>query len=294
LHGITIIVLWLFPISEVALALRKRATRSGATSLDHGSVQALWITFGLAIAGADLLAYRHMLPLGLGRTLDEALVVGCMGSGMILCWIAILVGLGCVRPTGTTGPRIGSYPAPRTALLLIDLQEDDTGPRAKQRYRDADRILAATNGLLAKAGTDGDLVVFIENVETGALVHLLTGGLNAPGAPGTDLDRRLLPPSGARIFTKEAPDAFSNREFDTYLREDRVDLLGEAGVQFGDHRAQGRALRDIHEALVDQGLLHVHDPQAHGDHQILAPRVAFGQEASARESDISRPLLSGV
>jgi protein-S-isoprenylcysteine O-methyltransferase len=89
LHAITLIVLWLFPISEVGLALRKRATRSGATAQDHGSVQALWITFGLAIAGAVLLAYRHWLPLGLGQTVDEALVVGFMASGMILRWSAI-------------------------------------------------------------------------------------------------------------------------------------------------------------------------------------------------------------
>jgi nicotinamidase-related amidase len=148
----------------------------------------------------------------------------------LIALCAVLVGLGCVRPTGTNGPRIGSYPAPRTALLVIDLQEDYTGPNAKQRYRDADRIVAAANGLLAKAGTDGDLVVFIENVETGALVHLLTGGLNAPGAPGTDMDHRLLRPSGTRIFTKENPDAFSNREFDAYLRDNRVNHLVIAGL----------------------------------------------------------------
>jgi len=133
-----------------------------------------------------------------------------------------LLGPGCGKPASTTGPRIKVEEAPRTAILVIDLQEDYTGPQAKQPYRDAERILAATNELLAKARAEGSLVVFIENVETGFFVHLLTGGINAPGAPGTEMDRRLLRVPGTATFTKQAPDAFSSPAFDAYLRERHV------------------------------------------------------------------------
>jgi len=149
-------------------------------------------------------------------------------AGISLC--GALLGPGCAKPTGTNGPRIKDYAAPRTAILVIDLQEDYTGPHAKQPYRDADKILAATNHLLEKARAEGNLVVFIENVETGAFVHFITGGLNAPGAPGTEMDSRLLRSPGTVTFIKQAPDAFSNAGLDAYLREHQVDHVVITGL----------------------------------------------------------------
>jgi len=144
----------------------------------------------------------------------------CLVAGLVLS--GALLGPGCGRPKATTGPRIKNDAAPRTAILVIDLQEDYTGPQAKQPYRDADKILAATNELLGKAQAEGNLVVFIENIETGWFVHFLTGGINAPGAPGTEMDRRLMRVPGSVTFTKQAPDAFSNPDFDSFLRENQV------------------------------------------------------------------------
>ena len=68
--------------------------------------------------------------------------------GVLFLTVLVLVVsiLQSMRPT--TGPRIGSYSAPRTALLVIDIQEDYTGPQARKRYRDGDRIVAASNDLL--------------------------------------------------------------------------------------------------------------------------------------------------
>jgi len=133
-----------------------------------------------------------------------------------------------IRPT--TGARIGAYQEPRTALLIIDIQEDYTGPHAKKPYRDGDRIVQAANELLAQAVTKGVLVVYIQNVFDNPVMSLFTGGINAPGAPGTAMDRRLLKVPGAPTFAKGRSDAFSNPRLDTWLRVNRVARLLITGL----------------------------------------------------------------
>ena len=133
-----------------------------------------------------------------------------------------------MRPT--TGPQIDAYSTPRTALLIIDIQEDYTGPQAKKRYRDGDRIVAASNILLEQARLKGMPVVYIENVIDNPLIKLFAGGVNAPGAPGTAMDRRLLKIPAAGTFTKNRPDAFSNPELDAFLRRNQVNRLLVTGL----------------------------------------------------------------
>lgn len=132
------------------------------------------------------------------------------------------------RPT--TGPRIGSYSTPRTALIIIDIQEDYTGPEAKKRYRDGDRIVAASNALLNQARHKGMPVVYIENVIDNRLIGFLAGGVNAPGSPGTAMDRRLLQIPGAETFTKNRADAFSNPVLDAFLRRNQVNKVLLTGL----------------------------------------------------------------
>lgn len=132
------------------------------------------------------------------------------------------------RPT--TGPQIGTYATPRTALIVIDIQEDYTGPQAKKRYRDGDRIIAASNALLEQAHQKEMPVVFIENVTENPLVGFFAGGVNAPGAPGTATNQRLLKVPGARTFTKNRADAFSNPELDAFLRQNQVNKVLITGL----------------------------------------------------------------
>lgn len=80
-------LLGLFPLSEALLALRRRA--SGAASRDGGSMLLLWTTFLAAISLAVLVSFRRIAPLGLGKPLNDALVVLLMASGMALRWAAI-------------------------------------------------------------------------------------------------------------------------------------------------------------------------------------------------------------
>jgi nicotinamidase-related amidase len=132
------------------------------------------------------------------------------------------------RPT--TGPQIDVYSAPQTALIVIDIQEDYTGPLAKKRYRDGDRIVAASNALLEQARQKGMPVVYIENVIDNPLIGFLAGGVNAPGAPGTATDQRILKVAGAKSFAKNRADAFSNPELDAFLRQTQVSKVLITGL----------------------------------------------------------------
>jgi protein-S-isoprenylcysteine O-methyltransferase len=89
LHTIMLGVLYLFPLSEVLLALQKRAHSSGARSEDGGSVLMLWVVFGAAIAAAVYTSNSSIVLLPLSRSVRELFAVLAMGSGILLRWSAI-------------------------------------------------------------------------------------------------------------------------------------------------------------------------------------------------------------
>jgi nicotinamidase-related amidase len=151
-----------------------------------------------------------------------------LGAVLVLVCALVAVFLKSMRPT--TGPRIVAYTDPRTALIIVDIQKDYTGPQPKKRYKDGERIVAVSNALLEQAQAHGAIVVYIKNVIDNPVLSALTGGLNAPGSPGAEMDRRLRKVPGSRTFTKNRPDAFSNPELDTYLRENHVDHVLLTGL----------------------------------------------------------------
>ncbi|MBI3131481.1 MAG: cysteine hydrolase [Acidobacteria bacterium] len=185
----------------------------------------------------------------------KEILLWTVGSVLLLVIAVFAMVFQSMRPT--KGPRIATYPTPRTAVLVIDIQEDYTGPQAKKRYRDGDRIIAASNTLLAQAKAKGALVIFIENVIDNSIVSAFTGGINAPGSPGTEMDRRLIKVPGARTFTKGRSDAFSNPELDRYLRENQVERLlitGLDGAYCVDSTTRGALNRGYHVTLFPEGI----------------------------------------
>jgi nicotinamidase-related amidase len=158
----------------------------------------------------------------------KKILFGGVVSAMLVVAVLFVMIYRSMLPT--TGSRIGPYVSPRTALLVIDVQEDYTGPDARKRYRDGNRIVEASNALLAQAQKKGILMVFIKNVIDNPMISVLTGGINAPGAPGTEMDRRLFRVPGAKTFSKNRSDAFSNPELDAFLRGNNVDRLLLTGL----------------------------------------------------------------
>lgn len=151
-------------------------------------------------------------------------------SGAAILLIAALLGGALalfLRPS--RGERIPSSSA-GTALIVIDIQEDYTGPQARKRYRDGERIVAASNALIAEARRRGIPVAFVRNEIANPLLALLFGHLNAPGTPGAEMDRRLERDPGTPTFVKHRPDSFTNPALDAWLREHQVEHLIITGL----------------------------------------------------------------
>jgi protein-S-isoprenylcysteine O-methyltransferase Ste14 len=86
---LTLIVL-LFPVSEVALAVVKRARRDVATVQDRGSMRLLWFTIIASVALAAVCAGLPVTRLRMTATPRAAVAIGLLVGGLALRWYAIL------------------------------------------------------------------------------------------------------------------------------------------------------------------------------------------------------------
>jgi protein-S-isoprenylcysteine O-methyltransferase len=84
------IVVFLFPVSEMTLAVLKRADSKSAHGEDHGSMRLLWLAIAagvaLAVASQWVVVARLPFPSGLVRLLALALLLG----GLAIRWASIV------------------------------------------------------------------------------------------------------------------------------------------------------------------------------------------------------------
>jgi nicotinamidase-related amidase len=159
---------------------------------------------------------------------------------LILLALAALLGVGAavlglaiwntVRPT--SGAHIEATREGK-ALVLIDLQEDYTGPHALQSYQEPERLISAANQLIEAAHAGGWPIYLTRVAMPNDWFHaLLTGGAALAGTKGAELDARLV-----RVDTKEIvktkSDAFANPLLDTQLAGAQVGELFVAGIDAG-------------------------------------------------------------
>jgi len=193
----------------------------------------------------------------MNRSLRKVLfaLLGALGFGSLV--FGGLIGFLLLRSRPTSGPRIPTYPTHRTALLVVDLQEDFTGTGARRPYPGAERMVACANGLIGETQGKGLPIAFVQNIAPNALLLACAGGLGKPGDPGTELDHRLLRTAGAPTFTKDRADAFSNPALEAWLRSERVDRLVVVGLDAAycvDSTVRGALNRGFQVALCLQGL----------------------------------------
>ncbi|MGC4117810.1 MAG: isochorismatase family cysteine hydrolase [Myxococcales bacterium] len=178
-------------------------------------------------------------------------------AGLTVAAVAALAGIILWADLPTDGAKIGAYARPGTAYVVIDLQEDFTGPQALRPYQDAERVIAAANAVLARAREEGATVVYVENVVENGLKRMLMGGVNAPGAPGTRTDRRILQVAGGRTFPKGRGDAFSNPDLEAFLRERQIDhvvLMGLDAAHCVNATAGGALRRGYRVTMVTDAI----------------------------------------
>jgi protein-S-isoprenylcysteine O-methyltransferase len=87
-------LLWLvvvsFPASEIVLAYLKRASRSGATARDRGSMQLMWAVITAAVFAAVFLTNYRRAAIRLPAPALESAALVLLGGGLALRWAAIL------------------------------------------------------------------------------------------------------------------------------------------------------------------------------------------------------------
>jgi nicotinamidase/pyrazinamidase len=121
------------------------------------------------------------------------------------------------------------------ALLVVDVQEDYTGPDARKPfpYPDADRVIDVLNGLIEAAAGKGVPVVLVRQEFSGwagrLFSYLFSGNTGRPGTPGVELDRRLRVGSSP-VFVKHVADAFTSLELVAFLRSRGIGQVVVTGL----------------------------------------------------------------
>ncbi|MBD8877993.1 cysteine hydrolase family protein [Roseibium polysiphoniae] len=160
-----------------------------------------------------------------------AAVGGLIVAGLVFWSVLVLRKLG----TPTRGVKIDVKTRRRSALVIIDIQEDFTRNTGKNAFDPEERkqVLARTNRLISKARQDGEDVIFVQNVFRDLPVILAmkiaSGGIGTPGRDGLRLDRELDVGSEP-VFEKSIGDTFSNKDFDAYLAEKGIGSLKLVGL----------------------------------------------------------------
>ena len=194
--------------------------------------------------------------------------------GLVAAWVLLqLIALG--RPT--EGPTIATYPQPRAALVIIDVQEDFTGPRARWPYADGDRLVNAANGLIDRATAAGLEVVYVQNRYDDPSLLLRLHDMNLPGQPGTELDARLKR-ANDHVFPKDRGDAFANPDLQAFLAGRQVDRLFLAGLDAAhcvSSTAQGALNRGYRVSVVRDAVI---TATGRPLDDILAPLVQAGAQ----------------
>jgi nicotinamidase-related amidase len=132
----------------------------------------------------------------------------------------------------TKGSAIATYKNPRTALLVLDMQEDFLGenarlPIAKEQIP---AITAVINSLIDEFEREGRPIIYMKSeFPKRALGNRIRHHAAIEGSPGTRIFGKIRI-SGSAIFSKKEPDAFSNHEFEQYLVANQVDELVVTGV----------------------------------------------------------------
>jgi nicotinamidase/pyrazinamidase len=128
----------------------------------------------------------------------------------------------------TRGRKISSYPDPKKALVVLDLQEGYSGTNVRQPVTipPATGLIATVNRLIDKAEATGMEVAYIRQVFSNNLFVRLHGGRRLGRVI---IDRRIKIING-NDFEKNRTDAFSNPQFEQVLIDRQVAELYLVGV----------------------------------------------------------------
>lgn len=156
--------------------------------------------------------------------LKQALLIILTGIAVLAAVLAVAVVRGMFLPT--RGKRIGPYPEPKKALLVLDVQEGSNGP---VRGRSFEAMIKTINRLVEQFSASGMEVAYVRQVFGNNLIVRLHGGRILAERMEPRLDRRLLV-ANDNDFCKNRTDAFANKRLEQFLIDRQVDEVCLVGV----------------------------------------------------------------
>jgi nicotinamidase-related amidase len=130
--------------------------------------------------------------------------------------------------TPTNGHPISEYSGPKSALLVIDMQNDTTGDNSF--YGDTTDFIAKVNQSIDIAKKNSMEIVYIkQEYKNNPLDLLISSGKYRAGTEGVQLDSRLQV-ANENIFTKVKSDAFSSKNLENYLAAKQIDTIYIVGA----------------------------------------------------------------
>jgi len=149
------------------------------------------------------------------------------------------------------------------ALLVIDIQEDYTGETAKAPfpYKNSERLIKTVNRVVEKAVEKEFIVIYVRQEFEGVLGRIVSKifghGTAVKGNPGTEIDNRVKIVSD-HCFTKQMPDAFSNPDFEAFMKEQQIDELFLVGLDAAGcvyFTAKGALKRGYKVSIIQDGIV---------------------------------------
>lgn len=142
--------------------------------------------------------------------------------------LAVICGCGFAFGAGRA-PRVEG---PKTALLVLDMQEDFLGDKARMPIakEQIPAVTAVVNSLIDEFEKNGQPIIYIKSeFPKIALGNKIRHFAAIKGSPGTKIYNKIRV-CGDAIFSKKVPDAFSNSDFENYLVANRIGRLVVTGV----------------------------------------------------------------
>lgn len=148
--------------------------------------------------------------------------------GVIIIVIAIFFIRVLSLATPTNGDPISEYSDPKSALFVIDMQNDTTGNTSF--YGDTTDFIAKVNQSIDIAKKKSMEIVYIkQEYKNNPLDLLISSGKYRAGTEGVQLDSRLQA-ANENIFTKVKSDAFSSENLENYLVSKQIDTIYIVGA----------------------------------------------------------------
>jgi nicotinamidase/pyrazinamidase len=128
------------------------------------------------------------------------------------------------------GTPIANYGTDKPALLVIDIQEVETGSLSDEECYTSvsDSVIGRTNRLITAMNKTGAPVIYVKSEITDWLINMLNDSY-AKGSPGVALDKRLTVVSDY-VIPKDCQDAFNNPRLDSILIEKKISHLIVTGL----------------------------------------------------------------